>query len=188
MSAEYAHNTFFCCMLSSHSHFLGLLPLFAPLHWRTTVQICLTQREPLPAAPGRWQLVTVAAIFFSFTPCPVSLLSFCRLQPMVLGLTTGRAWCRAAPHQPQASAACCLQPGSRKTWIPSRSSTWHLRWNFPSLLQFSSCSEEDTILNALAMCSLPHGSFTYPCVRAALLFKTIAPNLGLFPQCSLASV
>lgn len=52
--------------------------------------------------------------------------------------------------------------------------------NFFSLLQFSSCSEEDMILNVLAMCSLRHGSFTWLCMRAALLFKTIAPNLGLF--------
>ena len=36
------------------------------------------------------------------------------------------------------------------------------------------------ILNVLAICSLPHGSFTCPCMRAALLFKTIAPNLELF--------
>lgn len=143
-----------------------------------------SQQEPLPAAPERWWLVTVAANFFSFTRSQPPFFHFGDSSPWFL------AWLQQAPGETGEGAALRAQQlavsgrerGSRKTWIPSSSSAWHLTWNFSSLLQFSSCSEEDMILNVSAMCSLPCGSFTCPYVRAALLFKTIAPNLRLFPN------
>lgn len=86
------------------------------------------------------------------------------------------AWVQQVSGNPADAAAHCLQPGKRgfrKIWIP-RPTAWHARWNFSSLLQFSPCSEKDT--TECISCVFPPSCVTCPCIRAALLFKTIAPN------------
>lgn len=59
-----------CCPLS---HISWISPALCPLLLETCCPaLSHSQQEALPTAPERWRLLTVAAWFFGFIPCPGS--------------------------------------------------------------------------------------------------------------------